>query len=62
MSAASLKLDALKEIFEAMHAPRVSYTPLHLEFILQMEGKTVLSYYLNQKTFHNLTYGDRTSL
>lgn len=41
---------------KAMKAPQVNDTPLHLEFILQMEGKTVLSYYLNQKMFSEMTF------
>ncbi|XP_055375125.1 uncharacterized protein LOC129607901 isoform X2 [Condylostylus longicornis] len=56
-----IKLINLVEIFEKMNIPKINSTPLHLEFIIQIEGKTVLSYYLNQKTFVNLSYGDLIS-
>jgi len=39
-----------------LKAPIVTSKNLHIEFILQMEGKTVLSYYLNQRMFQQLTY------
>lgn len=39
-----------------LKAPIVNSKNLHIEFILQMEGKTVLSYYLNQRMFQQLTY------
>lgn len=38
-----------------MKTPEMKPTPLHLEFIVQMEGKAVLTYYLNQQTLQNLT-------
>lgn len=41
---------------QSMKAPQVNDTPLHLEFILQMEGKSVLSCYLNQKMFSEMTF------
>lgn len=53
-----LKNDKLKEILTSMKLPVVSSTPLHLEIVIQIEGKSVLSYYLNQTTFQNLTDGD----
>ncbi|XP_036228844.2 vitellogenin-2 isoform X1 [Bactrocera oleae] len=56
-----LKFEHIKELLHAMNAPIIQSKPLHLEFILQMEGKTVLSYYLNQKTFQKLTYTDLIS-
>lgn len=39
-----------------LKAPIVPSKNLHIEFILQMEGKAVLSYYLNQRMFQQLTY------
>lgn len=55
-NSASLKMEELSKILNLM---KMQSTPLHLEFIVQFEGKSVLSYYLNQTTFHNLTEGDR---
>lgn len=30
-------------------------TPFHLEIVLKSEGKSVLSYFLNEKTLQNLS-------
>uniref|UniRef100_A0A336MI65 CSON015062 protein n=1 Tax=Culicoides sonorensis TaxID=179676 RepID=A0A336MI65_CULSO len=54
----TFKSDKLKGILNSMKLPTVSETPLHLEIVFQVEGKSVLSYYLNQTTFQNLTDGD----
>lgn len=54
----SLKMDDLWKILSLMRLQPIQSTPLHLEFIVQFEGKSVLSYYLNQTTFYNLTDGD----
>lgn len=48
----------LGKILESMKAPLLENTPMHVELILQMEGKTVLSYHINEKMFRNLTYSD----
>lgn len=58
-NADSLKMEELSRILSAMRMQPIQSTPLHLEFIVQFEGKSVLSYYLNQTTFYNLTDGDR---
>lgn len=55
----SLKMEELLKILALMKLQPIQSTPLHLEFIVQFEGKSVLSYYLNQTTFYNLTEGDR---
>lgn len=55
----SLKMEELSKILTMMKKQAIQSTPLHLEFIVQFEGKSVLSYYLNQTTFYNLTEGDR---
>ncbi|XP_017118911.1 uncharacterized protein LOC108140563 [Drosophila elegans] len=47
---------SIKALLAMLQAPIISSKDLHLEFILQMEGKTVLSYYLNQRMFRQLTY------
>lgn len=58
-NADSLKMEELSRILTLMKLQPIQSTPLHLEFIVQFEGKSVLSYYLNQTTFYNLTEGDR---
>ncbi|XP_068157824.1 vitellogenin-5 [Drosophila tropicalis] len=47
---------SLKTLLSMLKAPIINPQNLHIEFILQMEGKTVLSYYLNQRMFRQLTY------
>lgn len=59
LNSSYLKLDRLSNILKSMKMPTSNPTPLHFEFIVQFEGKAVLSYHLNQTTFHNLTDGDR---
>ncbi|XP_055544225.1 vitellogenin-4 [Wyeomyia smithii] len=58
LNSSYLKLERLTNILKSMKLPAISPTPLHFEFIVQFEGKAVLSYHLNQTTFHNLTDGD----
>uniref|UniRef100_A0A1Q3G5A9 Putative lipoprotein n=1 Tax=Culex tarsalis TaxID=7177 RepID=A0A1Q3G5A9_CULTA len=58
LNSSYLKMDRLTSILKSMKMPTSNPTPLHFEFIVQFEGKAVLSYHLNQTTFHNLTDGD----
>lgn len=53
-----LRFNDIKYLLRRLDAPIISSKPLHLELIVQMEGKTVLVYYLNQKTFQKLTYNE----
>lgn len=48
----------VRTALDSLNLPVVATTPLHLEVILQIEGKSVVSYFLNDKTFANLTDGD----
>jgi hypothetical protein len=61
MNLDNLKFEELSNILKFMKMQPIQSTPLHLEFIVQLEGKTILSYYLNQTTFYNLTDGDSKS-
>lgn len=54
----TLKTDDLLKILSMMRMQPIQSTPLHLEFLVQYEGKTILSYFLNQTSFYNLTDGD----
>lgn len=58
MNLEKFKFEELSNILKIMKMQKIDSTPLHLELILQIEGKTVLSYYLNQTTFYKLTDGD----
>lgn len=49
----------VRTLLDTLKLPVVATTPLHLEVIVQIEGKSVVSYFLNEKTFANLTDGDR---
>ncbi|KAJ6640893.1 Vitellogenin-6 [Pseudolycoriella hygida] len=48
----------VRTLLNSLELPVVSTTPLHLEVVVQIEGKSVVSYFLNEKTFANLTDGD----
>ncbi|XP_037039543.1 vitellogenin-3 [Bradysia coprophila] len=48
----------VRTLLDSLNLPVVATTPLHLEVIVQIEGKSVVSYFLNDKTFANLTDGD----
>lgn len=49
----------VRTLLDTLKLPVVTTTPMHMEVIVQIEGKSVLSYFLNEKTFANLTDGDR---
>lgn len=49
----------VRTLLDTLRLPVVATTPLHLEVVVQIEGKSVLSYFLNERTFANLTDGDR---
>lgn len=53
-----LKLNKLTDLLKSLNVPMQSLTQFHLEVILQIEGKSVLSFFLNQKTYLNLSDGD----
>lgn len=38
--------------------PTVTKSPVHLEVVVQVEGKTILFFFLNQQSFNALTEGD----
>lgn len=52
------ELTALRKLLSLMKLPEIQNTPLHLEVIVQFEEKSVLSFFMNQNTFQNLTDGD----
>lgn len=54
----TLKTDDLLKILKLMKMEPIQSTPLHLELIVQFEGKTILSYFMNQTTFNHLSDGD----
>lgn len=58
VNAEKLKTEDLLNILKLIKMQPIQSTPLHLEFIVQYEGKTILSYYLNQTTFNSLTADD----
>lgn len=57
-SASGDGLDALRKLLTTLKLPEIQNTPLHLEVIVQIEEKSVLSFFMNQNTFQNLTDGD----
>lgn len=58
---ANINLSKLRTILSSLKMPTVTKPPIHLEIIIQMEGKTVLFFFLNQQSFNALTEGDSKS-
>lgn len=54
----TITLNKLRELLNLLKMPTIGNIPVHLEIILQMEGKSVLLMYINQNTFTDLTSGD----
>lgn len=55
---AKINLNKLRKILSAIKMPTVTKSPVHLEIIIQVEGKTILFFFLNQQSFNALTEGD----
>lgn len=56
-----IPLNKLRELLSALKMPLIQRTPVHLEIILQIEGKSVLIFFLNQDSYNSLTEGDSKS-
>lgn len=48
----------LRDILRNLKLNTVPDIPLHVELILQMEGKSVFSFYLNQTSIDSLPHGE----
>lgn len=59
---ATINLNKLRQILSSLKMPTVIRSPVHLEVIVQIEGKTILFFFLNQQSFDSLTEGDSESL
>lgn len=55
---AQINLNKLREILSSLKMPTVTKSPVHLEISVQIEGKTILFFFLNQQSFNALTEGD----
>lgn len=53
-----MNLSRLRKILSTLKMPIVTKNPVHLEIIVQLEGKTILFFFLNQQSFNALTEGD----
>lgn len=53
-----INLNKLRKILSSLKMPTVTRSPVHLEIIIQVEGKTILFFFLNQQSFNALTEGD----
>lgn len=53
-----MNLSRLRKILSSLRMPIVTKNPVHLEIIVQLEGKTILFFFLNQQSFNALTEGD----
>lgn len=54
----TITLSKLREMLSTLKMPTIQKVPVHLEVIIQFEGKSVLIMYINQNTFNELTGGD----
>lgn len=57
-----ISLSKLREMLNVLKMPTIGNVPVHLEIILQIEGKSVLVFFVNQKTFEDLTNGDGAAI
>lgn len=55
---AYINLNKLRQILTSLKMPTVTKSPVHLEIIVQVEGKTILFFFLNQQAYNALTEGD----
>lgn len=55
---AEINLNKLREILTSLKMPTVTKNPVHLEISVQVEGKTILFFFLNQQSFNALIEGD----
>lgn len=53
-----INLSKLREILSALKMPTVQKNPVHLEIIVQIEGKTIFIFFVDQRSFNTLTEGD----
>lgn len=53
-----INLNKLRKILSSLKMPTVTKSPVHLEVVVQVEGKTILFFFLNQQSFNALTEGD----
>lgn len=53
-----INLSELRKILSALKMPTVKKSPVHLEIVVQIEGKTIFFLFLNQKSYNTLTEGD----
>lgn len=57
-----INLSKLRSILSSLKMPTVTKRDVHLEIIVQIEGKTVQFFFLNQQSFNALTEGDSKSM
>lgn len=53
-----ITLSKLRQMLSTLKMPTIQKVPVHVEIIIQFEGKSVLIVYINQNTFNELTGGD----
>lgn len=53
-----ITINKLRELLTSLKMPVVKNTPVHVEIILRIEEKSVLSFFISENTFQNLTDGD----
>lgn len=53
-----INTNELRKILAALKMPTMKKSPVHLEIVVQVEGKAILFLFLNQKSYNTLTEGD----
>lgn len=53
-----INLNKLRQLLTSLKMPTVTKNPVHLEIIVQLEGKAILFFFLNQESFNAITEGD----
>lgn len=53
-----MNISKLRELLSSLKMPVVKNIPVHVEVILRIEEKSVLSFFISENTFRNLTDGD----
>lgn len=59
---AHINLCKLRKILSTLRMPTVQKDLVHLEITIQIDGKTVLFFFLNQQSFNALTEGDSNEI
>lgn len=58
----SINFQKIAELLKTLKAPIKSQEDIHLEFILKVDGRTVITQYFNSSSFRNISMGKSARL